>query len=812
MRKLKIIATVLLLTLITAGCERADINNGVSLLTHNDDAPVFVAGFENAETKVYVDEDFQMHWTEDDRVSVFMSEFNAQYRFEGKTGDINGSFSMVTGGLAATRVSNANYGVYPYNEATSLSEDDNIELILPDVQSYAVNSFGLGANTMVAVTGGVEDTFLPFKNVCGYLVVNLYGDEVIKKVILEGNKGEKIAGAATVIASHTEAPVVKMNDEATTRITIDCGEGIKLGKTAEEATAFWFVIPPTTFENGFTVKAVGDGVAQMVKEAQGIRIIERNVIGRMSAIETICDTPAEGNVIFDDDNFKAYCVENFDINGDGEISYLEAWDVTLIDVNTDNISSLKGVECFVNLTSLSCGGTRYINSYGKLTKLDVSRNKLLEYLSCDANALTSLDLSNNVMLNNLWCRFNQLTSLDLSNNIALTEIRCDNNRLKNLNISNNTALTLFSCNFNPLSSLDLSNNKALKTAFFSDNLITSVDVSNNVALTVLDCSNNRLSSLDVFNNTELTNLSCGNNEIMNLDVSNNTALTYLDCHFDRLTSLDVSNNTSLTVLNCYRNFLTDLDVSKNTSLTLLDCTSNQLTSLGVSNNAALTDLYCYSNQLMNLSVSGCTSLEILDCSHNQLLSLDVNDNKALTSLYCIYNDMASLDVSGCTSLRMLRCNSNRLTSLDVSKNTALDTLYCDYNKLTSLDLSGCTSLKSFACRSNQITSLDISKNLELIELICQANPLTSLDVKNSTSLFYVDCSYCSMTSLDVSGCTAMETLYCYHNQLTNLDVSSNTALNILYCSPNPLTVIYLKTGQSITYFKYPDTATIVYKD
>ena len=280
-----------------------------------------------------------------------------------------------------------------------------------------------------------------------------------------------------------------------------------------------------------------------------------------------CDKMA-GNIVFDDANFKIYCVENFDLDGDGEVSYAEAAKVvTYIDVTYEGISSLKGIEFFTNLTELYC----------------------------NSNQLTSLDVSQNAALTWLECEFNQLTSLDVSQNSALTNLNCHSNQLTSLDVSHNTMLSFLWCSSNQLTSLDVSHNTALKQLWCESTQLKSLDVSQNTALEVLFCGSNQLTSLDVSQNTALTWLNCNSNQLTSLDVSQNTALEELDCFSNQLTSLDVSQNTALTRLYCYSNQLTSLDVSQNTALIWLYCHSNQLTSMDVSRNLSLNTLSCHNN-------------------------------------------------------------------------------------------------------------------------------------------------------------------------------------------------------------------------
>jgi len=131
----------------------------------------------------------------------------------------------------------------------------------------------------------------------------------------------------------------------------------------------------------------------------------------------------------DDINFMDYCYRNFDVNKDGAVSMTEASAVKEIEVTKKNISSLKGIEYFTQLTSLTCNGNQ-------ITSLDISKNTQLAYLNCISNQLSSLDISKNPLLADLYCSNNMLTSLDLSKHTALLDLQCENNSIPSLDISN----------------------------------------------------------------------------------------------------------------------------------------------------------------------------------------------------------------------------------------------------------------------------------------------------------------------------------------------------------------------------------------
>lgn len=277
--------TLYLLSMLFIAACTAD-NLGIEESADND--MKFYASFEGAElTKTYLNDEGDIRWTADDRISIFAGNtYNQQYRFDGETGQRGNTFTAV--GTAGTGAAlRANYSVYPYAEDNTISADGVFSVALPDIQAYAEKSFGLNANTMVAVTEEVDDKHLSFKNACGYLKLSLYGEETITKITLKGNGGEKISGAARIAASYNGNPIVTMGDDATGSITIDCGEGVALGLTKDDATVFYFVLPPVEFSKGITITATAADGRVFERTTSNSIAVERNKISKMSPLE--CD-------------------------------------------------------------------------------------------------------------------------------------------------------------------------------------------------------------------------------------------------------------------------------------------------------------------------------------------------------------------------------------------------------------------------------------------------------------------------------------------------------------------------------------------
>ena len=257
--------------------------------------PTLTAEFADEDTRTYVEDNFYLRWHEGDLISAFLGNtLNNKYIFKGETGDNGGTFSAVSSTeLGSSYPLDNIFAIYPYDENIEISKTGTISCSLPAVQKYAVESFGKDTNTMVAVTKDLDDTFLSFKNACGYLKIKFYGEGTVKSIELKGNNGEKIAGNASITATYGAAPKVVMSDDATDSITLDCGEGVKLSTDAEKPTEFWFVVPPTEFSNGATIVATDTNGVTFEKSTSNTVVITRNEIQPMAAVEAFFPDPTK---------------------------------------------------------------------------------------------------------------------------------------------------------------------------------------------------------------------------------------------------------------------------------------------------------------------------------------------------------------------------------------------------------------------------------------------------------------------------------------------------------------------------------------
>ena len=621
----KTISLLACAALLAAGCT-VEENIGNPVVTKQELTIHATRGDDGVGTKTVRKDDGTVWWVPGDALSMFfISGTDGGNRFEScatdtvKVTDFTGMINIISGGCEQFPDGNYLWGLYPYS-ADASCDGTGVTMTLPSAQTAQPGTFASGAFPSIGRSRGLN---MAFYNICGGMKFSVT-KEGVRKVTLKGKNGESVAGRARVSFGEDGLPAVEVID-GDDEIVLEAPEG----ETFEVGKPYFMVMFPGTFSGGVEVQLETVSSIATVTTANTLTV-KRSVFGSVADIDAGADYISKGNISVEDANFKAYLVANFDTDGDGEISYAEAEEITVIDVSTDNISSVTGIECMPNLQGLIVyGRTWNLGGSGKLTALDVSKNMALTNLDCCNNQLTSLDVSKNTALTNLSCGGNQLPSLDVSKNTALTHLFCFSNQLPSLDVSKNTALTNLDCRGNQLTNLDVSKNTALTYLDCSFNQLPSLDVSKNTALTNLDCSHSQLTSLDVSKNTALTNLTCSYNQLTSLDVSKNTTLAELSCGSNQLTNLEVSKNTALTNLICSNNQLTSIDVSKNTALISLRCDSNQLTNLEVSKNTALVRLYCYNNQLTSLDVSKNTALITLDCSPMN----DVSGNNLLSKVF-----------------------------------------------------------------------------------------------------------------------------------------------------------------------------------
>ena len=506
-------------------------------------------------------------WSPGDQIMVFSGDLACRYILKSGENTNKGVFEGY--GNSEDLVA-----VYPLSIGFSRT-GATIEVGLPEVQEYVSGNIPLGAYPMLGIYG--DETF-SFRNLCSVLKVPMFGDATVKSITFTpNNAGVKASGKAVINVNSTQ---LEMDDNSKPSVKLDCPD-VKL---SAQPTDFHFVVPAQIYPGGFTLTIATDK-GDVVKTLKSDITLDRSVLYPIEAFE--CKIDSKENIIFEDANFKAYLVANFDTDGDGEISYEEALAITMIDVDTDNIESLAGIEHMANLTELNCEGPFVMSGY----EPEEGRGKL-----------KTLDVSKNTKLTKLYCGFNQFSSLDLTSNVLLERLRCAGNDLNNLDVSKNTELIEFEAYNNRLSSIDVSNNPELEYIDLTNNQIKSIDVSKNLKLERITCSDNKLISIDVTNNQKLTKLNISGNSIVEIDLGNNPELKHLICNKNKISELELSNNKKLERLNVNDNNLASLTVNCCPEIKTLKANNNLIKEMDISELTSLFDFYCSGNPLETLYV------------------------------------------------------------------------------------------------------------------------------------------------------------------------------------------------------------------
>ena len=236
-------------------------------------------------SKTVMDVHNNIRWSAGDQLVIFKkTSLGLKYQIqEAYIGETSGYFSKVTSeassdDFGAGMYIDHNIAYYPYSTDVRFAKSGNdytLKAALPSEQTYAPESFGNGSFPMAAVSA---DTDLTFKNVCGGIKLQLKGTCKVASIKIEGNNGEKLSGEAVVtVYADEEVPSTAMDDDASTSVTLNCGDGVQLNETT--ATEFIISVPPTLFTKGFTVTITDTG-----NSSQTIETSKENEVKRSSLL------------------------------------------------------------------------------------------------------------------------------------------------------------------------------------------------------------------------------------------------------------------------------------------------------------------------------------------------------------------------------------------------------------------------------------------------------------------------------------------------------------------------------------------------
>ena len=491
--------------------------------------------------------------------------------------------------------------------------------------------------------------------------------------------------------------------------------------------------------------------------------------------------------------------------------------------NAYTITSLSGIEKFVNLEFLRCCQTG-------LATCDLSQNTSLKDVQIYGSLLQSLDVTNLTELERLNCAgITELEELDLSNCKKLGSLDCSQTALDVINIPVPENMWRLCYGGNKDLQVDLSLYPNLTILGIYGMGLTTLNIPQSIQskLVALYVSNNNLTTIDLTAYPNLENLECGINNLTSLDLSVVPDLRTLFCDRNKIPTLDITALSHLEELHCgdqQDNINLSLTMTEDQKETWDNTWSVQNHSVSVQV-AGATQVITFTNKELSKALYAVLGAEKVSFNADSCALMSSVDVKAVTSLNFSWKDFTITSLEGIenfVNLDVLQCSSVGLKSCDLSKNPKIFYLDLSWNDLSSLDLSNQSGLQNLNCSFNdRLADLTLPITKDLYHLSVENTALESLDIYYPASisvLYYgntkvtpfdmsefinlklLDVDNLGLNNLDLIPSTIkaqLETFYCDDNNLSELDLSQFPVLRDLHCNNNDIKALDLKSAPNL---------------
>jgi len=287
-------------------------------------------------------------WNPGDELMVYQGtlssgKFTSTATEASANSNFTGNLPIIIGWQESSPEASNIWAVYPYSAACGC-DGSSVNLVVSGVQTAQTGTFASGIFPAIAKS---NDYSLPFYNVCGGVKFTV-AQEGIKKVVLKGRNSEQLAGKINVSFSNG-LPVVNSITESVDSIIVNApsSEGFVPGDE------YFIVAIPTALSNGFSLTYSNDYGATIYASSNSVQI-KRKTFGVVSQKDTV-------GILFSDPVAKAACVEKFDINSDGEVSFSEAATPTTLEglfAGHEDVQYFPELKRFTSVTDLKgcCNG------------------------------------------------------------------------------------------------------------------------------------------------------------------------------------------------------------------------------------------------------------------------------------------------------------------------------------------------------------------------------------------------------------------------------------------------------------------------
>ena len=417
---------------------------------------------------------------------------------------------------------------------------DHASLILAEEETATLTATVKPADAAnLEVTWRTQDATIAVVDRTGLVTAVKAGETFVIVTTVDG--GKTATCKLTVTPKYVSVSGVTLNK---TTLTVEVGHEETLTAT----------VTPSDATNQKVKWSTGDATIATVDEESGV--VKGIAEGKVTITATsedgsktaTCEVTVDKDITasFDAGFARALQTKGY-VKDATKIMKSEVQAVTVLNVAGCSLTSLEGIENFVNIEKLQCYNNLIYPS------IDLRQNTKLVYLYAEENRLVNVYVGTNAKLKYLDVSENQLVALNVRNNPELQWLYTEENNLSTLDVTKNTKLQYLDIAANDLTAIDLSKNTELVFLHAFNNEFTSIDLTHNSKVQILYLSNGFLSSIDITHCTELLDFRVNGNRISTIDLSKNTKLRTLYVSDNEFTSLDISNNTQLNYLITTRN-------------------------------------------------------------------------------------------------------------------------------------------------------------------------------------------------------------------------------------------------------------------
>lgn len=675
-------------------------------------------------------------------------------------------------------------GIAAFTSLQTLNAESN-NLSTVDLSSNTtLTSLDLGGNLSITTINLSALTALQTLDIANTGISNL---DISNNTALTTLDVEGTSIASLSLIPHTSLVSFNAKDAALTSLNI---------KNGNNSNVTLFDVTGNTGLSCITVDNAGYSVTNWTNIDSGMSFSET----------TSCATTS-----ITDANFEAFLEANGMGNGianDNLVITGNIAGVTSLDISSQNISDLTGIEDFTALEILNAGSN-------PITSVDFTSNTALKELNLEYTDITLLDVSYLTALENLDAKGTDISTIDLSQNIALTSINLGAaNNITILDLSKNVNLTTVGLSFmDSLDAVDLKNGTNTNITIFAA-------TSTAACFKVDDPAYSDANWTQVINPGERFSLTCSG---IDTQVPDDNFENYLETHDANGNVVPVGDATSMgngianddyvltsrisgvTVLNMQNQSITDMtgiedftslqelrldgntgintiDVSANTNLVVLRLYQTNVSTLDVSALSNLGDLVIASTQITSIDVSNNTALYALDMRSTNIPTVDLSQNTALTYLNALNANLTSLNVRN--------GNNTNVTTFELTGNTGLSCVFVDnpsYSFTNWTDVESGVVFATTDCNMTYVPDDNFEAHLEANGMgngVANDNYVLTANISSVTALSMLGDNISDMTGIE--DFAALITLNINNNNVSSIDVSSLTSLEVLVVANNPM--------------------------